>query len=118
MLRIERRIRSTEDFRRVYNEGKGVRGRFLTLRFAEGRGKKTRFGLAPARKIGNAVKRNRAKRRVRELCRAYQESVREKYDVVINIKNDAVDAEFEELKRDFISLLKRAGLLKSEERGQ
>lgn len=112
MLNPERRIRSSEDFKRVYNEGKGVRGRFLTLRFIAGRGKKTRFGLAPARKIKNAVMRNRAKRRIRELCRAYQDSVRDRYDVVINIKKDAIDADFEELKKDFLCLLKRAGLLK------
>ncbi|MGB9792719.1 MAG: ribonuclease P protein component [Thermacetogeniaceae bacterium] len=112
MLSPERRISSAEDFKRVYAEGKGIRGRFLTLRFAEGRGEKTRFGLAPARKIKSAVLRNRAKRRLREICRAYLDEIKDSFDVVINIKKEAVDASFEDLKKDFLSVMRRAGLLK------
>lgn len=112
MLSPERRITSAEDFRRVYSEGKGVRGRFLTLRFAAGKGARTRFGLAPARKIKSAVMRNRAKRRLRELCRAYLDEVKDSFDVVINIKREAVDASFEELRKDFLSVMRKAGLLR------
>ncbi len=111
MLKEAQRLRSSKEFRKVYLEGRGVRGRFLILRFKKGEGKKTRFGLAPARKIKNAVMRNRLKRRMREICRAHQDVIKGNYDIVINISSNATNASYGELVKDFLYVMGRAGLL-------
>lgn len=111
-------MRSAEDFKKVYLEGRGVRGRFITLRFKRGRKEITRFGLAPARIIRSAVMRNRLKRRIREICRAYQDDVKHNYDIVINISSAAVNASYRELEKDFLYVMRRAGLLEIKSREQ
>lgn len=118
MLRKERRLRSAGDFKKVYLEGRRVRGRFLTLRYKKGREEITRFGLAPAGKIKSAVMRNRVKRRIREICRAHQDGVKQNYDIVINISSAAVNASYRELEKDFLYIMRRAGLLEVESREQ
>jgi len=114
MLKEAQRLRSNGDFKKVYLQGKGVRGQFLVLRFIKSDRKETRFGLAPARKIKNAVLRNRLKRRMREICRAHQNIIKKNYDIVINISSAAVDAQFEQLESDFLYVMGKAGLLEVE----
>jgi ribonuclease P protein component len=66
------RLRRRAEFTRVYEQGARLRGRFMTC-FALPNGLDSpRLGIAASRKIGNAVTRNKAKRRVRELYRAHK----------------------------------------------
>jgi ribonuclease P protein component len=66
------RIRGSDEFTRILREGKRLRGRFLDVRWFERDEASTdpnRVGVAVGRRIGNAVLRNRLKRRIREAYR-------------------------------------------------
>ncbi len=53
------------EFARAYARGKSYVHKFLVLYVNKNRQKKLRFGLTATKKIGNAVKRNRARRVMR-----------------------------------------------------
>lgn len=66
------RIRRSDDFTRILKEGKRLRGRLLDVRWCTDDEPSTdpnRVGVAVGRRIGNAVIRNRLKRRIREAYR-------------------------------------------------
>jgi ribonuclease P protein component len=65
----------------------------------------TRFGVAATRKIGGAVARNRAKRRIREVFRTA--GVPGGLDLVVVVRREVVDAEWQELRAEFQGLLGR-----------
>ena len=58
------------EFVRVQNRGERHRGRCLLLMVYPNESEKSRVGLTVSRKVGNAVVRNRVRRRLRELIRA------------------------------------------------
>ncbi len=61
-----------------------------------------RVGYTASKKVGNAVKRNRAKRRLREVVRATMGQVAEAgCDYVIIARSECVDVAFDQLIRDF-----------------
>ena len=60
VLRLSRR----SEFQRVYDQGHKAHGRFMTLFVLPTGSDRSRLGVAATRKIGGAVSRNRAKRRV------------------------------------------------------
>ena len=67
-----------------------------------------RVGYTASKKVGNAVKRNRAKRRLREVVRrALPDRGRGGYDYVLIARPSTVELPFDHLIRDFNWCLKR-----------
>jgi ribonuclease P protein component len=101
-------------FRRVYEEGQRFHApHFSVFILRTGDGGSRRIGLTVTRKIGNAVVRNRCKRRLREVVRAYYRAATlptsglAGYDVVVNVKAGLVGAAFQELQDAFGRVMNR-----------
>lgn len=90
------------DFSKVFEQGSRFSSRHLVI-YAKANGLTfSRLGLAVSRKIGNAVVRNRVKRRLREAVKMQLKETPLRYDFVIVARNAAADAEFPDLKK-FVS---------------
>lgn len=100
-----RRIRKRPEFQRVYEQGRKWHGRYLML-FVLANGRDTsRLGIAATRKIGGAVQRNLAKRRIREMFRTTD--VPAGFDVVVVPKREFFEADWSALCGDFSTALGR-----------
>ena len=105
------RILRSADFRTVYDNGI----RFSTPVFAafclartgsEHRGS-ARLGLTVPRAIGDAVARNRIKRRFREAFRLHRAEIAPRWDLVLNPRRAALDAEWPEIERAFAKVIEK-----------
>jgi ribonuclease P protein component len=66
-------------------------------------------GFTASRRIGNAVKRNRARRRLKEVARLHLPAHGlEGHDHVVVARRDALDARFADMVADFIDACARA----------
>lgn len=68
MLSRNRRLNKEAEYDEVYRAGKSVRGKALTC-LALPVEDETRLGVVASRRVGGAVERNRAKRRLRHAAR-------------------------------------------------
>ena len=68
-FRRDEHIRRRGDFQRVYERGVRVQARHMTVFLLPTQLPVARLGIAATRKIGGAVKRNLAKRLIREVFR-------------------------------------------------
>lgn len=84
----DKRLRKRSDFIRVYREGKKFSGPYFTLYLLPVPARAGRLGLTVSKKVGNAAKRNRIKRVLREYFRCHQQHF-EHLDVVIQVKPQA-----------------------------
>ena len=83
-------------------------GRFVVVFFLRGGEDGCRFGVTVTRRVGPAVTRNRARRRVRELMRLNGATLIDGVDVVINVRRGCAEAPWRELQEDFRRCLGRA----------
>jgi ribonuclease P protein component len=62
----------------------------------------SRLGVIASRKVGNAVIRNKAKRRFREIFRKHQQELSSNCDLVIVVRSNFVKKSYQELEIQFL----------------
>lgn len=107
------RLKRASDFQRVRREGRSFAHPLVVLVVAPNTEGKCRVGVAAGRTVGNAVARNRAKRRLREVMRPLLPSLPPGWDVLLIARRPIRQAPFADLKQAVRLLLRRAGLLPS-----
>lgn len=109
----EHRLRASRDFRAVQTEGTAYRGKFCILLALARPGEPTRFGFVTSRRsVGGAVRRNRARRRLREIVRRrFPRMPRSGFAFVLIAHREVLRAAHQELATDVERLFARAGAL-------
>jgi len=103
-----RRVRRRGEFQRVFDLSVRAKGRYLTVLVAPNEAGTTRLGIVASRKLGDAVRRNRAKRLIRQIFRQTRSlPVRPGVDVVVIPRRELFDAPYSNLESDFRGTLER-----------
>ena len=95
-----RRVRRRSEFQQVFDRGYRVSSRYFTLLFAARASSPPRLGIVASRKLGDAVRRNRAKRLIREVFR-HLNAPSAALDLVVIPRRELFDVPFADLERDF-----------------
>ncbi len=103
------RLRHRKDFDAVFARGRTWSNDLLVLRILPNDCDHNRFGFVTSKRLGNAIVRNRVRRRLRETVRALP--TRPGFDCVLSAKTKAATAEFARLRSATASLLERSGVL-------
>ena len=103
------RLQKNRAFQYVYRRGHSVACRDLVMLAAKGR--ELKVGFSVSKKVGNAVTRNRVKRRLRECFRPYLGDVKPGLYIIV-ARPSAAEATFQSLQRDVRYLLKKQSALK------
>jgi ribonuclease P protein component len=101
------RLHSRAEFLAVQNGGRRVPSLYFTMLGGPNPYGHDRLGIIASRKVGGAVQRNRAKRRLREIFRRCAGTDGAALDVVVIAKSTLVDAPFALLTSDFQTALRR-----------
>jgi ribonuclease P protein component len=104
-FRPAERIRRRAEFQGVYDRGVRVRGRYSTTFILPNNRGIGRLGIAATKKLGGAVRRNRAKRLIREVFR--RNKIANGLDVVVVPNRDLLDASLTVLEAEYRHLLER-----------
>ena len=101
-FRLERaaRMRRAEDFRRTMHTGRAYARPAFVLHALAVPGGGRALGIVCGRRVGNAVTRNRVKRRVREIFRAAPEYFRPGWWFVVATRPPIATTTFAELARE------------------
>jgi len=113
---VQRRFRLTrsEDFERARRLGKSYSHRLVVLVAYESDENHARVGVAAGRRVGSAVKRNRAKRLLRAAIHAFLPRLKPGWDVVLIARPPLASADQASVRETLLMLLHRAALVIAE----
>lgn len=101
-------------FRRLYSSA-AYANAYLVLYARKNHTHANRVGITVGKKLGHAVVRNRVRRRLREVYRLNEDRFLPGYDIVVVARSRTVGASFDQLRRSYLSLAKKAGILQPED---
>ena len=109
-------LKQNHIFRRLYAKGESAVGRFVVVYARRNGLSVNRLGITTGVKLGCAVDRNRARRRIRESYRLHESALKPGCDIVIVARTAAIDGDFNEMGRSFLRQCRKLHLLKEEDR--
>lgn len=109
-------VKQNHEFRRIYSKGKSAVTPYLVVYCRPNRLGHNRLGVTVSVKLGKAVVRNRARRRLRELFRLAQPEMKQGYDVILVARSRCATAPHKKLSAAFCRGCAQLGLLAEGER--
>lgn len=113
-MKARYRIRQNVEFQQIRKEGLSYSNELLVFCVLANQLPYSRFGFSVSSRLGNAVVRNRIKRRLREALRLRMEMIKPGWDIVVIAKRSVSGADFHKLDAACARLLRRAHLLREE----
>jgi len=105
------RLHRTSDIQRVRRTGKSYAHPLLVLVAARSEPPQSRVAFSAGKRVGRAVERNRAKRRLREAVRPLLGSLAKGWDLLLIARTGAVTADYADLSAAVRGLFQQAGVL-------
>ena len=109
--RLVRRI----EYDAVYREGRRRSSREFAVFLRPNGMELSRFGWSIKKALGNAVRRNRMRRRIREIIRLHRQEIAPGWDIVIHPRSTVATAEFPSLAEELLKLMPREAPAESAE---
>ena len=98
-------VKNQRDFDRIIKEGRYRKNNSYVIYYEKNELPYDRFGISVGKRIGNAVNRNKHKRKLRAIIDNYKKLYVNNRDYIIILRGSAKDREYQELNTDFLNLM-------------
>lgn len=115
-FRYIEKLHSAADFNGVLKYGRKLKTFFVNIYVLKRKDNDEirRLGLITSKKVGNAVCRNKAKRRLREIFRTNKHKLNKGLDIIFILKPAIATVDYDRLKNAVLGCLKNAGFYKED----
>ncbi len=107
-------ISKNRDFKRGYKKGENHISSLVVLYVIKNRYNHLRIGVTASKKIGNAVRRNRARRLIKESVRLLNLNENLGYDLIFVARSKTTYSSMQNVKNEIEKHLKKAGIISEE----
>ena len=98
-------VKNSRDFEKIIKEGKCKKNISFIIHSKKNDLDYDKYGISVSKKLGNAVFRNKYKRKIRAIVDNYKKMYINHEDYIIILRRGAIEKTHEELEKDFNALL-------------
>jgi len=111
-MKVINRVKDRQDFVITVKKGRTLKETPYVVHYLENEHNVCRVGLSVSKRIGNAVTRNRIKRQTRAMCDSLIDYSSHTFDVVIVVKAEFLNSDFNTNKNILNNMLSKIGITK------
>lgn len=108
-------VKKSNDFEKIIKNGKCIRNKYFIIHYLDNNLEKDRYGISVSKKLGNAVFRNRYKRKIRSIIDNYKKNYINSKDYIIILRKEAINVKHQDLQNSFFDLMNKKERTKNEE---
>ena len=98
-------VKNARDFEKIIKTGKLAKNKSFIIYYSDKDLPYNRYGISVGKKLGNAVYRNKYKRKIRAIIDNYKKNYINHQDYIIILRGSAKDKEYHDLEKDYIALI-------------
>ena len=99
-------VKTNQQFDDIIKTGKCLKNKYFVIYNKDNNLKYDRFGISVTKKLGNAVFRNKYKRKIRSIIDNYKKDYNISKDYIIILRRGAIKLTFKELREELLKLLR------------
>ena len=98
-------VKSTRDFDSIIKNGICIKNKYYVIYYQKNNLLYDRYGISVSKKLGNAVFRNKYKRKLRAIIDNYKKVYINNEDYIIILRKEAINQNYEILENSFFALM-------------
>ena len=98
-------VKYARDFENIIKTGNCKKNRYFVIHYKKNNLPYDKFGISVSKKLGNAVFRNKYKRKIRSIIDNCKKDYNISKDYIIILRRGAINKKYNELSKDLIELL-------------
>lgn len=99
------RVKKNIEFNSIIKNGKFYKNRFYIIYIYNNNLNYSRFGISASTKLGNAVLRNKLKRKMRAIVDSNKKYYQNNLDYIIIMRKACIESDFQNMNSNFIDLI-------------
>ena len=103
-------IKKNDEFTRIIKNNRSFKSKYFIIYVEKNEEEIYHFGLSVGKKVGNAVTRNKEKRRIKSILDKF--IFKKGFNCIIIVKREIVDKSFKEMEEDLIFAIKILDIIK------
>jgi ribonuclease P protein component len=106
-------LKENYEFRRLYQKGASAVSGPMVIYCRKNKLGHNRLGITVSVKLGGAVVRNRARRRLREVYRLNKPALKQGYDIILVARTRTLSGSWKELNDSFLRICQKVNILEA-----
>lgn len=108
-------VKKAKDFNRIIKKRQGKSNNYFIINQESNKENITRFGITFTKNIGNAVTRNKLKRRIKNIIDKNKEMYEKDKNYIIIAKKNTLELTYKQLEQELVNLFQKIKGEKNEE---
>ena len=106
-MKKENIVKKSKDFDRIIRKRQGTSNKYFIINVENNNENMPKFGITFTKKIGNAVTRNKLKRRIKSIIDNNENIYNKNYTYIIIAKKEVLDLNYHEIEQELISVFNK-----------
>ena len=98
-------VKNERDFNKIINKNNYLKSKKIVIYYEDNDLNYDKFGISVGKKLGNAVTRNKYKRKLRSIIDEYRKDYNNSKNYIIILRRGGINCSYKDLKEDFFKLI-------------